>query len=163
MRILDLDLESPERRYIRSSKRIGEFNEKSRIIQRLHEITDEESGRAQMSEGLHERAIAERSLSWLARRRPPEDLDMVQPRVADAHLRVGVPHELAAAALVDGRGDARGDARLGPLALGRGHPEDPVLGAGGHVVREGVAGKERRALGWARRAALAVGAACSCE
>ena len=44
-RILDLDLESPERRYIRSSKRIGEFNEKSRIIQRLQEITDEESGR----------------------------------------------------------------------------------------------------------------------
>ena len=44
-RILDLDLESPERRYIRSSKRIGEFNEKSKIIQRLHEITDEESGR----------------------------------------------------------------------------------------------------------------------
>lgn len=44
-RILDIDLESPEKRYIRSSKRIGEFNEKSRIIQRLQEITDEESGR----------------------------------------------------------------------------------------------------------------------
>lgn len=43
--ILNLDLESPEARYIRSSRRLGELKERSSVRARLEEITDEESGR----------------------------------------------------------------------------------------------------------------------
>ena len=81
-------------------------------------------------------------LQWHQRsRRPPEHLHMMEFRIAERHLWIWIPNELAASAFIHLFGDFCRHSLVGPLRLWGCQPQDPMLRALWQLIWERVWGK----------------------